>query len=158
MVLACESIFSRTSLDARPQNLHTFSKVNLKYIQRTFQVGQARYSFHFPFTHYLQILLAQGNRASTNAEHCPFMFKNYSRNWHPNFYYIWHWLKELKLSSLCWCYLFYTHSCMRNVYQILTNYTNSNVSHIFKFKYKTGITYPYPNCTGSINRWYTIHI
>ena len=32
MVLACESIFYRTSLDDRPQNLHKFSKVNLKYI------------------------------------------------------------------------------------------------------------------------------
>ena len=30
---ACESIFYRTSLDARPQNLHAFSKVNLKCIQ-----------------------------------------------------------------------------------------------------------------------------
>ena len=29
MVVTCESIFSRTSLDDRPQNLHTFSKVNL---------------------------------------------------------------------------------------------------------------------------------
>ena len=48
MVLACESIFSRTSLDARPQNLHTFSKVNPRYIQRTCPVGQARYSFHLP--------------------------------------------------------------------------------------------------------------
>ena len=60
MVLACESIFSRTSLDAKPQNLHPFSKVNLKYIQHTCPVGQARYSFHLPFSYDLQILLAQG--------------------------------------------------------------------------------------------------
>ena len=33
MVLACESIFSRTSLDGRPRNLHTLSKVNLKFMQ-----------------------------------------------------------------------------------------------------------------------------
>ena len=31
MVLACESIFSLTSLDGRPRYLHTFSKVNLNY-------------------------------------------------------------------------------------------------------------------------------
>ena len=31
MMLACGSIFSRTSLDARPQNFQTFSKVKLKY-------------------------------------------------------------------------------------------------------------------------------
>ena len=48
MVLACESIFSRTSLDGRPRNLHTFSKVNLKYTKLTFIVGQARYSFTCP--------------------------------------------------------------------------------------------------------------
>ena len=40
MVLACESIFSRTSLDGRPQNLHSFSKVNLKYTKRTSQWGK----------------------------------------------------------------------------------------------------------------------
>ena len=57
MVLACESIFSRTCLDGRPQNLHTFSKVNLKYTKRTFPVGQARCSFHLPHSYNLQILL-----------------------------------------------------------------------------------------------------
>ena len=68
-MLACESIFSRTSLDARPQNLHTFSKViDPKYIQSTCTVGQARYSFHLPFSYDLQILLAKGNGASTNVE------------------------------------------------------------------------------------------
>ena len=40
MVLACESIFSRTSLDGRPQTLHTFLKVNLKYTKRTFPSKQ----------------------------------------------------------------------------------------------------------------------
>ena len=70
MVLACESIISRTSLDARPQNLHTFSIVNLKYTKRTFPVGQARCSFHLPHNYNLQILLAQGNGASTNVEPC----------------------------------------------------------------------------------------
>ena len=52
---ACE----RTSLDARPQNLHTFSKVNPKYIQCTCPVGQARYNFHLPFSYNLQFLLAR---------------------------------------------------------------------------------------------------
>ena len=66
MVLACERIFSRTSMDARPQNLHTFSEVKLKYIQRTRPMGQARYSFHLPFSYNLQI----GNGASTNFEPC----------------------------------------------------------------------------------------
>ena len=41
MALACESIFSRTSLDGRPQNLHTFSKVNLKYTKCSFPVAGA---------------------------------------------------------------------------------------------------------------------
>ena len=68
MVLACESIFSRTSLDGRPRNLHTFSKVNLKYTKRTFRVGQARCSFYLPHSFNLQILLAQGNGASTNVD------------------------------------------------------------------------------------------
>ena len=68
MVLACESIFSRTSFDARPQNLHTFSKVNPKYIQRTCPTEQARYSFHLPFSYNLLILLARVNRASTNVK------------------------------------------------------------------------------------------
>ena len=71
MVLACESMFSRTSLDGRPRNLlHTFSKVNLKYTKRTFPVGQARCSFHLPHSYNLQILLARGNGASTNVEPC----------------------------------------------------------------------------------------
>ena len=70
MVLACESIFSKTSLDDRPRNLHTFSKVNLKYTKRTFPVGQARCSFHLPHSYNLQILLARGNGASTNVEPC----------------------------------------------------------------------------------------
>ena len=70
MTLACESIFSRAGLDARPQNLHTFTKVNQKYIQHTCQMGQARYSFHLPFCYNLQILLARGNGASTNVEPC----------------------------------------------------------------------------------------
>ena len=71
MVLACESIFSRTSLDGRPQNLlQTFSKVNLKYTKRTFPVGQARCSYHLPHSYNLQILLARGNGASTNVEPC----------------------------------------------------------------------------------------
>ena len=68
MVLACESIFSRTNLDGRPRNLHTFSKVNPKYTKCTFPVGQARCSFHLPHTYYLQILLARGNGASTNVK------------------------------------------------------------------------------------------
>ena len=68
MVLACASIFSRTSLDAIPQNLHTFSKLNSKYTQHTCPVGQARYSFHLPYSYNLQILLARGNGASTNVE------------------------------------------------------------------------------------------
>ena len=76
MVLACERKFSRTSFDARPQNLYTFSKVNLKYIQGTFPVGQVRYNFHLPFSYDLQILLARGNGASTNVEPC---IKNISR-------------------------------------------------------------------------------
>ena len=42
MVLANESIFSRTSLDTRPQNLHTFSKVNPKYTQHACPVGQLK--------------------------------------------------------------------------------------------------------------------
>ena len=70
MVLACESIFSRTSLDGRPQNLHTFSKVNLTYKKCSFPVGQARCSFHLPHSYNLQILLARGNGASTNVEPC----------------------------------------------------------------------------------------
>ena len=70
MVMACDSIFSRTSLDGRPRNLHTFSKVNLKYTKRTFAVGQARCSFHLPHSYNLQILLARGNGASTNVEPC----------------------------------------------------------------------------------------
>ena len=70
MVLACESIFSRTSLDAGTQNLHTFSKVNPKYMQPTTPVGQAIYSFHLPFSYNLQILFAQGNGASTNVKPC----------------------------------------------------------------------------------------
>ena len=70
MVLACESIFSRTSLDGRPRNVHTLSKVNLKYTKRTFPVGQARCSFHLPHSYNLQILLARGNGASTNVEPC----------------------------------------------------------------------------------------
>ena len=47
---------------------HTFSKVNLKYIQRTCPVVHARYSFHLPFSCNLQILLGPGNRASINVE------------------------------------------------------------------------------------------
>ena len=70
MVLACESIFSRTSLDGRPRNLHIFSKVNLKYTKRTFPVGQARCSFHLPHSYNLRFLLARGNGASTNVEPC----------------------------------------------------------------------------------------
>ena len=70
MVLPYESLFSRTSLDGRPRNLHTFSKVNLKYTKRTFPVGQARCSFHLPHSYNLQILLARGNGASTNVEPC----------------------------------------------------------------------------------------
>ena len=62
MVLPCES------LDGKPQNLHTFSKVNLKYTKGTFQVGQARCSFHLPHSYNLQILLARGNGASTSVE------------------------------------------------------------------------------------------
>ena len=61
MVLAYESIFSRTSLNGRPRNLHTFSKVDLKYTKHTFPVGQARCSFHLPHSYDLQILLARGN-------------------------------------------------------------------------------------------------
>ena len=68
MVLAYESIFSRTSFDGRPQNLHTFSKVNLKYTKRTLPVGQARCSFHLPHSYNLQIILARGNGASTNVK------------------------------------------------------------------------------------------
>ena len=78
MVLACESIFSRTSLDGRPRNLHTFSKVNLKYTKLTFPVGQARCSFHLPHSYNLQILLARGNGASTNVEPC--RGKTYNRS------------------------------------------------------------------------------
>ena len=70
MVLVCESIFCRTSLDDRQQNLHTFSKVNLKYTKCSFPVGQARCSFHLPHSYNLQILLARGNGASTNVEPC----------------------------------------------------------------------------------------
>ena len=76
MVLPCESIFSRTSLDGRPRNLHTFSKVNLKYTKRTFPVGQARCSFHLPHSYNLQILLARGNGASTNVEPCVMVAAN----------------------------------------------------------------------------------
>ena len=68
MVLACESMFSRTSLDGRPRNLNTFSKVNMKYTKRIFPVGQA--SFYLPHSYNLQILLARGNGASTNVEPC----------------------------------------------------------------------------------------
>ena len=64
-----------TSLDARPQNLHTFSQVNLKYIQLTCPVRPAHYSFHLPFNYNLLILLALGNGASTNVEPCAW-------NWH----------------------------------------------------------------------------
>ena len=70
IVLACESIFSRTSLDARPQNVHMSSKVDPKYIQRIYSVRQTRFSFHLPFSYNLHILLAQGNGASTNIETC----------------------------------------------------------------------------------------
>ena len=63
MVLACESIFSGTSFDARPQNLHTFPKVNLRYIQHTCPVRQ--------------FSLARGNRASTNVEACGLLQTNY---------------------------------------------------------------------------------
>ena len=73
MVLACESIFSRTSLDGRPQNLYTFSNVNLKYTKCSFPVGQARCSFHLPHSYNLQILLAWGNGASTNVEPCQWL-------------------------------------------------------------------------------------
>ena len=73
MLLSCENIFSRAGLDARPQDLHTFSKVNQVYIQHTCPMGQARYSFHLPFNYDLQILLAQVNRASTNVEPCPIL-------------------------------------------------------------------------------------
>ena len=45
MVLACESIFSRTSLDGRPRNLHTFSKVNLKYYRTYFSSGASKMQF-----------------------------------------------------------------------------------------------------------------
>ena len=68
MVLANESKFSTTSFDARPQNLHTFSKVNPNYTQHACPVGQARYSFHLPYSYNLQVLLARGNGASTNVE------------------------------------------------------------------------------------------
>ena len=78
MVLACESIFSRTSLDARPRNLHTFSKVNLKYTKRTFPVGQARCSFHLPHSFNLLILLARGSGASTNVEPCKGQLTSFS--------------------------------------------------------------------------------
>ena len=74
MILACEGIFSRTSLDGRPLNLHTFSKVNLKYAKCTFPVGQARCSFHLPHGYNLHILLARGNGASTNVEPCTTYF------------------------------------------------------------------------------------
>ena len=50
------------------KTLHTFSKINQKYIQHTCPMGQARYSFHLPFSYYLQILLARGNGASTSVE------------------------------------------------------------------------------------------
>ena len=70
MVLACESIPSRKSLDPRPQNLHTFTKVSPKYIQCTCPMGQVRYSVRLPVSYNLQILLARGNRASTNVEPC----------------------------------------------------------------------------------------
>ena len=67
MVLTCESIFSRTSLYAYiAQNL-IYSNKN---IQHTCPVGQARYSFHLPFSSNLQIHLARGNGASTNVEPC----------------------------------------------------------------------------------------
>ena len=70
MVLACESIISRTSL----ADHETFSKVNLKYTKRTFPVGQARCSFHLPHSYNLQILLARGNGASTNVEPCKVIY------------------------------------------------------------------------------------
>ena len=70
MVLACENIFSRTRLDGRPKNLHTFS--NLRYTKLTLPVGQARCSFHLPHSYNLQILLARGNGASTNVEPWPY--------------------------------------------------------------------------------------
>ena len=43
-------------------------KINQKYLQHTCPMGQARYSFHLPFSSILQILLARGNGASTNVE------------------------------------------------------------------------------------------
>ena len=61
MVLTCESIFSRASLYARPQNLYSN-----KNIQRTCPVGQARYSLSFSYN--LPIILALGSGASTNVE------------------------------------------------------------------------------------------
>ena len=67
MVLANESIFSRTSLDARPQNLHTFSKVNPKYTQHACPVGQARYGFTCPTAIIYKFYLPG---ASTNVEPC----------------------------------------------------------------------------------------
>ena len=70
MVLACESIFSRTSLDAIPRNVHTFSKVNLKYAKRTFPVGQARF-FTCPtaiiYEFYLPGAMGQAPRSSPDA-------------------------------------------------------------------------------------------
>ena len=78
MVLACESICSRTRLRARPRNLHTFSKVNLKYTKRTFPVGQARCSFHLPHSYNLQILLSRGDGASTNVEPCSYYHLSYN--------------------------------------------------------------------------------
>ena len=69
-------MFSRTSLDGRPRNFHTFSKVNLKYTKRSFPVGQARCSFHLPHSYNLQILLARANGASTNFEPCHVLVSN----------------------------------------------------------------------------------
>ena len=45
MVLACENTFSRISLDARPQNLHTFSKVSPKYTAAYLPSGASKIQF-----------------------------------------------------------------------------------------------------------------
>ena len=67
MVLACESIFSRTSLDARPQNLHTFSKENPNYRSILAQWGKQDTVFTCPTAIIYKFYLPG---ASTNVEPC----------------------------------------------------------------------------------------
>ena len=65
-----KAYFFRTSLDARPQNLHTFSKVNLKCIQLSMLVqwGKQDTVFTCPSAIIYKFYLPRAMGASTNVE------------------------------------------------------------------------------------------